>query len=147
MLDESPSCIAMPPRLPERFDLLGQWPTPRPPRLSKDAIIWGVTAGGRAFRPSDWAERLAGLTSAYGLERRLAYSPLVRPMIIGGVKVVVIGATLAALEPRFYQFLLQFARDNELVCEFVDDALVRARTLEPPASRAAAPGERPVEAL
>ncbi len=103
-----------------------------PASPAKDAVIWGVTHGGRTFRPSDWAERLAGLTSAFGLERRLAYSPLVRPMTIGGVKAVVVGGALAELESRFYQFLLNFARDNDLVCAFVDDALVKARTLEPP---------------
>jgi len=108
-----------------------------PAAPAKDAIIWGATKDGRPFRPSDWAERLAGLTSAFGLERRLAYSPLVRPMWIGGVKAVVIGAALAQLDPRFHQFLLQFARDNELVCQFVDDALVRARTLQPPELRTA----------
>src|SRR6266498_875930 len=51
---------------------------------AKDVVIWGVTAAGRAFRPSDWAERLAGLTSAFGFEHKLAYSPLVRPMTTRG---------------------------------------------------------------
>ncbi len=112
-----------------------------PAAPANDAVIWGVNGAGRAFRPSDWAERLAGLTSAFGLERRLAYSPLVRPMTIGGVKAIVIGATLAELEPRLYQFLLHFARDNELVVAFVAGALANARALEPPAMRPAPPRE------
>lgn len=137
MLDEPPSCIAMPSAVAGTLRPSLSMADSAPAAPAKDAIIWGVTTAGRAFRPSDWAERLAGLTSAFGLERRLAYSPLVRPMTIGGVKAVVIGARLAALEPRFFQFLLNFARDNELVRQFVDDALVTARTLEPPRLRTA----------
>jgi hypothetical protein len=92
----------------------------------------GRQAGGSTFRPSDWAERLAGLTSAFGFERKLSYSPLVRSMSIAGVKAVVVGARLAALEPRLYQFLLNFARDNDLVVTQHADALANARSLEPP---------------
>jgi hypothetical protein len=44
-----------------------------------DLVIWGVTAAGRTFRPRDWAERLAGLTSAFGADQKLVYSPLVDP--------------------------------------------------------------------
>jgi hypothetical protein len=43
-----------------------------------DVIIWGVTIHGRTFRPGDWAERLAGPTSAFEVDQTLAYSPLVR---------------------------------------------------------------------
>ena len=49
-----------------------------------DVVIWGVTTAGRTFRPSDWADRLAGLTSAFGADQRLMYSPHVRPMTMGG---------------------------------------------------------------
>jgi hypothetical protein len=59
-------------------------------------------------------------------------------MSIGGVKAVVVDAKLAELEPRFYQFLLNFARDNDLACEFVGDAIVKARTLKPPPLRTTA---------
>src|SRR6266542_1825966 len=95
---------------------------------AKDVVIWGVTAAGRALRPSDWAERLAGLTSAFGFEHKLAYSPLVRPMTIGGVKAVVIGATLAELEPRLYQFLLQF-RARQRARRHAGSRCARERTL------------------
>ena len=64
-----------------------------------DAIIWGLTASGRRFRPSDWAERLAGLTSAFGEDQKLAYSPLVRPLSIGEHRAVIVGRALEALEP------------------------------------------------
>ncbi len=111
---------------------------------ARDAVIWGVTASGRKFRPSDWAERLAGLTSAFGFEHRLAYSPLVLPMSVGGTSVVVVDSKLAQLEPRFHQFLLNFARDNALVVEYVPDAMANARSLTPPATLARTEPREPV---
>ena len=42
-------------------------------------IIVGLTREGRKFRPSDWAERLCGVMSAFGAERKMKYSPYVGP--------------------------------------------------------------------
>ena len=82
-----------------------------------DAVIWGFNAAGRPFRPSDWADRLAGLTAAFGHERKVAYSPLVQPVLIGDARAVVVGDALRALEPRLFQFLLGgCARQN--VCRW-----------------------------
>jgi hypothetical protein len=97
-----------------------------------DVIIWGITTTGRSFRPSDWAERLAGLTSAFGHDQKLSYSPFVRPVSIQGVKAVIVGQTLQALEPRLYQFLLHFARDNELQTAFASGAMALPGALVPP---------------
>ena len=98
----------------------------------RDVVIWGLTEAGRSFRPSDWAERLAGLTSAFGADQKLSYSPLVRPVTVGGVKTVIVGGGLAGLEPRLFQFLLGFAGDNELVVARVAGALASPQTLSPP---------------
>ena len=114
------------------------------PAPAKDAVIWGVTASGRKFRPSDWNERLAGLTSAFGYDHKLLYSPLVEPMTIGGVAAVVVDCKLATLEPRLYQFLLNFARDNELKVDYVPDAMVTARSLQPPVTTAQREPREPV---
>jgi hypothetical protein len=97
-----------------------------------DVVIWGITRGGRAFRPSDWAERLAGLTSAFGHDQKLSYSPFVRPVSIRGVKAVIVGQTLEALEPRLYRFLLGFARDNELQLAYASGAMAHPDALLPP---------------
>lgn len=83
-------------------------------------IIKGMTLQGKPFRPSDWAERLCGVTSAFGPENKLKYSPYVQPMTVGGVKSVVVEAELSSLEPRLYQFLLSFAKENELQVDDVD---------------------------
>lgn len=77
-------------------------------------VIQGLTASGKPFRPSDWAERLSGVFSVLGPDHRLNYSPYVHPITIDGVRCVVVDKQLAALEPRAYRFLLAFARDNEL---------------------------------
>ena len=86
-------------------------PAPAIPRI----VIQGVTLNGRAFRPSDWAERLCGIMSTFGGDHQMRYSRFVRPMMLDGVRCVVVEPTLQEAEPRAYRILLDFARDNELV--------------------------------
>lgn len=85
-------------------------------------IIHGVTKKGRAFRPSDWAERLCGVMSTFG-GNNLRYSPYVRPMMLDGVRCVIVEPTLHETEPRAYRFLLDFAHDNELLVMDPNDDL------------------------
>jgi hypothetical protein len=77
-------------------------------------VIQGVTLDGKPFRPSDWAERLCGVMSAFGGDHRMAYSPFVHPITANGVRCVVVDVRLEAIEPMAYRFLLSFAKDNEL---------------------------------
>ena len=77
-------------------------------------VIVGTTRDGKAFRPSDWAERLCGVMSAFGGDNRMTYSPFVHPITAGGVRCVVVDKRLEAIEPMAYRFLLNFAKDNEL---------------------------------
>ena len=78
-------------------------------------VIQGVMLNGRAFRPSDWAERLCGIMSTFGGDQQMRYSPFVRPMMLDGVRCVLVEPSLATSEPRAYRFLLDFAKDNELI--------------------------------
>ncbi|MGB8857561.1 MAG: DUF3579 domain-containing protein [Burkholderiales bacterium] len=82
--------------------------------LPSDIVLQGITENGRAFRPSDWAERLCGIMSSFGADEQLRYSSHVRPTTIDGVGCVVISGELASIEPRVYKFLLDFANDNDL---------------------------------
>lgn len=89
-----------------------------PPR---QFFIHGVTTDGRTFRPSDWAERLAGVLSCYrpgamasGRNAFIGYSPLVRPMVIGGVKCVLVDERLRDVEKLAFEFAMNFAKDNDL---------------------------------
>ena len=69
---------------------------------------------GDPFRPSDWAERLCGVMSVFGAERRMEYSPFVHPITSAGMKCVVVAIALEEMEPMAFKFLLSFAKDNEL---------------------------------
>lgn len=77
-------------------------------------IVVGMTLGGKKFRPSDWAERLCGIMSAFGADHRMSYSPYVRPGLHLGEKCVYVAARLYDIEPMAYNFLASFAKDNEL---------------------------------
>lgn len=83
-------------------------------------IIQGITGNGRAFRPSDWAERLCGAMSCFRPEddrsrnAHLIYSPYVRPTVLGGIKCVVVDEALRGLQPLAYHFVMDFAKDNDL---------------------------------
>ena len=84
-------------------------------------FVHGITSEGRPFRPSDWAERLAGVLSCYrpggiaaGRDAFIGYSPYVRPMLIGGVKCVLLDERLREVERMAFDFVINFAEDNGL---------------------------------
>ena len=77
-------------------------------------VIQGTTLDGKPFRPSDWAERLCGVMSAFGGDHRMQYSPYVHPVTASGVRCVVVDVRLEDIEPMAYRFLLSFAAENEL---------------------------------
>jgi Protein of unknown function (DUF3579) len=83
--------------------------------------IQGLTQDGRTFRPSDWAERLAGAMSCFrpgggagGISAAIGYSPYCVPRVIGGVKCVLVNEALKDIEPMAWDFVMNFARDNGL---------------------------------
>ena len=90
--------------------------------------ILGVTVGGQTFRPSDWAERLAGVMSSFrpgGLAPgdHLSYSPWCVPTTNDdGQKCVIVHVDLRDAEVMAWDFVLNFARDNQL--QLVKGALV-----------------------
>lgn len=77
-------------------------------------IIVGLTRDGKRFRPSDWAERLCGVMSAFGAEKKMKYSPYVGPCTHLGEKAVFVDGRLRDIEPMAYKFMRNFAGDNEL---------------------------------
>jgi len=81
---------------------------------TNEFVIQGLTLDGKVFRPSDWADRLAGVMCSFGGDNRMAYSPYCFPITAGGVKCVVVDIRLKEIEPMAYNFLLNFAKDNEL---------------------------------
>lgn len=81
---------------------------------SQTFVIVGLTSDGKKFRPSDWAERLCGVMSAFGSKKRMRYSPYVGPGDYNGEKAVFVDGRLHEVEPMAYRFMLHFAQDNDL---------------------------------
>jgi len=93
----------------------------KPIEKPREVFIQGLTADGRTFRPSDWAERLAGAMSCFrpggargSIGDYIGYSPLCVPRVINGVKCVIVNEELKQLEPMAWDFVMNFARDNNL---------------------------------
>ena len=91
------------------------------PPKPREYFIQGVTLAGQTFRPSDWAERLAGAMSCFrpdgvqgGIGAFIGYSPLCVPRTINGVKCVIVSETLREIEPMAWDFVMNFAKDNQL---------------------------------
>jgi hypothetical protein len=80
----------------------------------QEIVIQGVTESGRTFRPSDWSERLCGMMSVFSEDRHLSYSPFLKPVVSNGLNCVVVDRKLETLDPAAFQFLMDFAHDNEL---------------------------------
>jgi len=94
---------------------------PAAPARPLQLVMRGLTREGRAFRPGDWAERLCGVMSAYrpggvppGVGANIGYSPLCIPRVIDGVKCVIVSSELREVELMAWDFVVGFARDNDL---------------------------------
>ncbi|MEY4677137.1 MAG: hypothetical protein RLZZ470_1644 [Pseudomonadota bacterium] len=86
---------------------------------SKEVIILGVTTSGQTFRPSDWAERLAGVMSSIRPGGaipgdHLSYSPWCVPNTHNGQKCVVVNSDIRDANVMAWDFLMGFAKDNNL---------------------------------
>ena len=100
-------------------------PLPMSPNIPRQFTIQGLTLEGRTFRPSDWAERLAGAMSCFrpgmggqggsvGIAAYIGYSPYCVPQVLDGVKCVIVSEALQGIEPMAWDFVMNFARDNQL---------------------------------
>jgi Protein of unknown function (DUF3579) len=108
-----------------------------PVRAAREFIIQGITKDGRVFRPSDWAERLAGAMSCFrpgaagkaGISWFIGYSPYCVPTSVGDVKAVIVNDALKEIEPMAWDFVTNFARDNDLqmgeVCVLPDAPAIK----------------------
>ena len=79
-----------------------------------EVLIQGITSTGRTFRPSDWAERLSGILSTFGHDRKMSYHAYVRPLTHDGINCVAVDKHLEQIDPNVYAFLMAFAKDNDL---------------------------------
>ena len=86
---------------------------------ANEFIILGTTLEGKTFRPSDWAERLAGGMSSFRPGgphpgSHLGYSPWCVPVTVHGVRCVVVHPDLREHDVMAWDFCMNFARDNDL---------------------------------
>jgi hypothetical protein len=87
-------------------------------------LLRGVTSQGKRFRPSDWCERLAGVMSGFrpgGAAHTMGYSPWCIPTTRDGDACVIVDPALRAHEPMAWDFVVGFARDNDLQVELLDE--------------------------
>jgi hypothetical protein len=89
-------------------------------------IIEGITTDGKAFRPSDWIERLIDTLSSYGTDRRARAGSYSGPdrrrqqtgflcaQMVEGRKCLVVDARLQAANPAAFRFLQEFIQSNQL---------------------------------
>ena len=99
-------------------------PVPKISSRPRQYVIQGRTSSGQVFRPSDWAERLAGAMSCFrpdggagGIGSYIGYSPYCVPQLVGGLKCVQVSEALKGVEPMAWEFVMNFARDNQLQVE------------------------------
>lgn len=86
-------------------------------KVGGQVLIKGITREGRPFRPADWAQRLTTAVASLGPDRRIVFHPGVRMVTHQGVACVSVDTALCRDDPGLFEFLMGFARNNELQTE------------------------------
>jgi hypothetical protein len=84
------------------------------PKKHQELVILGVTEAGATFRPSDWAERLCGVVKIFGQEQRVNCASYVTPMVVSRMTCLLIDLRLQVVNPAAFEFVMSFARTNNL---------------------------------
>ena len=87
---------------------------------NKEIIIQGLTRAGKPFRPSDWVDRMCSTYASFGPDRKLRYSPYLKPRVINGMRCLAVDTELKDVNPEGYAQLMHFAEENQL--NIIDDA-------------------------
>lgn len=77
-------------------------------------VIHGVTEEGKKLRPSDWIERISSSLAGFCEQKKLKYCASVQPCIVEGEKCLVVARELEAVDPAAFEFVMSFARSNQL---------------------------------
>jgi hypothetical protein len=83
-------------------------------QVSGEIIIEGNTRAGKAFRPSDWVDRMCSTYATFGEDRKLKYSPYLKPKVMNSVRCLAVDLKLKAVNPEGYAQLMHFAEENQL---------------------------------
>ncbi len=79
-----------------------------------EIIIEGLTRAGKPFRPSDWVDRMCSTYATFGTNRKLQYSPYLKPRVVNGVRCLAVDLKLKEVNPEGYAQLMHFADENQL---------------------------------
>jgi hypothetical protein len=83
-------------------------------QISGEIIIEGNTRAGKPFRPSDWVDRMCSTYATFGEDRKLKYSPYLKPKVVNGVRCLAVDLKLKTVNPGGYAQLMHFADENQL---------------------------------
>lgn len=81
---------------------------------SIEIIIEGLTRAGKPFRPSDWVDRMCSTYATFGPDRKLRYSPYLKPRLLNGVRCLAVDMQLKDVNPEGFAQLMHFAEENQL---------------------------------
>jgi hypothetical protein len=81
---------------------------------STEIIIEGLTQAGKPFRPSDWVDRMCSTYATFGPDRKLRYSPYLKPRLLDGVRCLAVDLKLRDTNPEGFAQLMLFAKENQL---------------------------------
>lgn len=81
---------------------------------TEEIIIQSLTREGKRFRPSDWVDRICSSYATFGEDRKLRYSPYLKPEMIDGIRCLAVDMQLKATNPEGFEELMQFAEENQL---------------------------------
>ena len=79
-----------------------------------EIIIEGLTHAGKPFRPSDWVDRTCSTYATFGTDKKLVYSPYLKPKVMNGVRCLAVDMKLKDVNPEGFTQLMQFADENQL---------------------------------
>jgi hypothetical protein len=80
----------------------------------EEIFIQSQTKDGKPFRPSDWVDRMCSSFASFGVDRKLRYSPYLKPEIIDGTRCLAVDMRLKDTNPDGFEELMQFANENNL---------------------------------
>jgi hypothetical protein len=83
-------------------------------QTNNEIIIEGNTRAGKPFRPSDWVDRMCSTYATFGEDRKLRYSPYLKPRVVNGVRCLAVDLKLKVVNPEGYAQLMHFADENQL---------------------------------
>jgi hypothetical protein len=86
----------------------------KPSTSTGEIIIQSNTRAGKPFRPSDWVDRMCSTYASFGEDRKLKYSPYLKPKVMDGVRCLAVDLKLKTVNPEGYAQLMHFAEENQL---------------------------------